>query len=195
MQNTPVIKGLMEGENEAEWIVDLTVQADRQGKAGEFAGAFAASRHKTVSDEALQSLLRDTPSMLGGRVGVWGNGRKAGEDVAGRTEDGMQRPVARRRLLHVAARPLAEGLHVQHPETGCGGGLVGGDLECKAHQGRHVAFMRAHLAPPPFPLPRRRGQQEGAGGAARDHHALLVGPPGHDQGWWPGSGGRERSHL
>uniref|UniRef100_A0A1D2A9Y0 ABC transporter domain-containing protein n=4 Tax=Auxenochlorella protothecoides TaxID=3075 RepID=A0A1D2A9Y0_AUXPR len=64
VQNTPVIKGLMEGENEAEWIVDLTVQADRQGKAGEFAGAFAASRHKTVSDEALQSLLRDTPSML-----------------------------------------------------------------------------------------------------------------------------------
>lgn len=35
----------------------------------------------------------------------------------------MQRLVAPRQPSHVAARPLA-GLRVQHPETGCGGGLV-----------------------------------------------------------------------
>lgn len=48
--------------------MDPTVQADRQA---EFAGAFAASRHKTGPDEALQSSCA-TPSMLGGWGGCLG---------------------------------------------------------------------------------------------------------------------------
>lgn len=39
----PTLPGLHEGENEAEWIVDLTTQADRQGRADEFADIYEKS--------------------------------------------------------------------------------------------------------------------------------------------------------
>ena len=39
----PSLPGLHDGENEAEWIVDLTTQADRQGRADEFADIYEKS--------------------------------------------------------------------------------------------------------------------------------------------------------
>ncbi len=46
-----------ENENEAEWIVDLTTQADRQNKAGEFAAVFAESQQKIDSDFEINDQL------------------------------------------------------------------------------------------------------------------------------------------
>lgn len=48
---------LREGENEAEWIVDLTTKADRQGKAGDFAAAFEKSELKARGDEEIDAQL------------------------------------------------------------------------------------------------------------------------------------------
>ena len=45
------------GENEAEWIVDLTTQADRQNKAGDFAAVFAQSQQKRDSDMEINNQL------------------------------------------------------------------------------------------------------------------------------------------
>ena len=45
------------GENEAEWIVDLTTQADRQGKASEFADLFAKSQQKLDGDALIDKQL------------------------------------------------------------------------------------------------------------------------------------------
>ena len=39
----PHVDGLIAGGNEAEWLTDVTVQADRQGFAADFGAAFAAS--------------------------------------------------------------------------------------------------------------------------------------------------------
>lgn len=46
-----------EGENEAEWIVDLTTQADRQNKAGEFAAVFSISQQKKEADMEIDNQL------------------------------------------------------------------------------------------------------------------------------------------
>lgn len=62
---TPVIKGLMDDENEAEWIVDVTVQADRQGRAMEYAEAWQASAQKKETDELLEALISSSDETLG----------------------------------------------------------------------------------------------------------------------------------
>lgn len=67
VQNTPVVKGLMEDENEAEWIVDLTVQADRQNRAGEFAEAWRNSQQKIKADADLDQLVHSTRTLIGER--------------------------------------------------------------------------------------------------------------------------------
>jgi ABC-type multidrug transport system ATPase subunit len=46
-----------EEENEAEWIVNLTTQADRQNKAGEFASVFSKSQQKVECDLELNNQL------------------------------------------------------------------------------------------------------------------------------------------
>ncbi len=46
-----------EGDNEAEWIVDLTTQADRQNKAGEFATVFLASQRKVEAEFEINNQL------------------------------------------------------------------------------------------------------------------------------------------
>jgi ATP-binding cassette, subfamily G (WHITE), member 2 len=46
-----------EGDNEAEWIVDLTTQADRQNKAGEFAAVFSKSQVKIDADAEINNQL------------------------------------------------------------------------------------------------------------------------------------------
>lgn len=53
----PSVTNLREGENEAEWIVDLTTQADRQGKAEEFGAAFESSDLKRQGDEEIEHQL------------------------------------------------------------------------------------------------------------------------------------------
>ncbi|KAL4421764.1 hypothetical protein ABPG77_009747 [Micractinium sp. CCAP 211/92] len=53
----PSLDGLKEGENEAEWIVDLTTQADRQGRAGDFAAAYAKSELKAAADAEIERQL------------------------------------------------------------------------------------------------------------------------------------------
>ena len=53
----PNVSTLREGENEAEWIVDLTTQADRQGKAGDFAAAFSKSDLKVIGDREIDDQL------------------------------------------------------------------------------------------------------------------------------------------
>jgi ATP-binding cassette, subfamily G (WHITE), member 2 len=53
----PLLPGLKEGENEAEWIVDLTTQADRQGRAEEFAAAYDKSDLKLQGDEEIDAQI------------------------------------------------------------------------------------------------------------------------------------------
>lgn len=74
--HTPVVKGLMADENEAEWIVDLTVQADRQGRTPEFADAWRDSEAKRGADAALARL---------------GNSSQEALDEVSRQELGVQR--------------------------------------------------------------------------------------------------------
>ncbi|EFN51572.1 hypothetical protein CHLNCDRAFT_140061 [Chlorella variabilis] len=59
----PSIAGIKEGENEAEWIVDLTTQADRQGRSVDFAAAFAGSELKAAADKELEQLLVEAEEM------------------------------------------------------------------------------------------------------------------------------------
>ena len=56
--SVPNVASFNEGENEAEWIVDLTTQADRLGKAGEFAATFAKSQPKLDGDELIDRELK-----------------------------------------------------------------------------------------------------------------------------------------
>jgi hypothetical protein len=53
----PALEGLKDGGNAAEWIVDLTTQADRQGRAGDFAAAFAKSEFKAAADREIEQQL------------------------------------------------------------------------------------------------------------------------------------------
>ena len=53
----PALEGLKEGGNEAEWIVDLTTQADRRGRAGDFAATYAKSKFKTAADREIEQQL------------------------------------------------------------------------------------------------------------------------------------------
>ena len=61
----PALGGLKEGGNEAEWIVDLTTQADRQGRAGDFAATYAKSQYKVAADAEIEKQLA-AHSDLGG---------------------------------------------------------------------------------------------------------------------------------
>jgi hypothetical protein len=53
----PALEGLKDGGNEAEWIVDLTTQADRQGRAGDFAATYANSEFKAAADKQIEQQL------------------------------------------------------------------------------------------------------------------------------------------
>ncbi|KAL4431462.1 hypothetical protein ABPG75_006718 [Micractinium tetrahymenae] len=53
----PHLEGLKDGENEAEWIVDLTTQADRQGRAADFGAAYAKSELKTAAEAEIERQL------------------------------------------------------------------------------------------------------------------------------------------
>jgi ATP-binding cassette subfamily G (WHITE) protein 2 len=56
-KTVPNLAAHKEGENEAEWIVDLTTQADRQGKASEFADLFSQSQNKLDGDYLIEQQL------------------------------------------------------------------------------------------------------------------------------------------
>lgn len=60
----PTVEGLKEGENPAEWIVDLTTLADRQGKADEFATAFAKSPFKEACDREIEEIVKESSNAL-----------------------------------------------------------------------------------------------------------------------------------
>ena len=51
------LEGLKEGENAAEWIVDFTTQADRQGRAADLAVAYAKSQLKADADGEVERQL------------------------------------------------------------------------------------------------------------------------------------------
>lgn len=53
----PCLAGLKEGENEAEWLVDLTTQADRQGRAADFADTYERSEFKAAADKEIAAQL------------------------------------------------------------------------------------------------------------------------------------------
>lgn len=53
----PALEGLKDGGNEAEWIVDLTTQADRQGRTGDFAASYAKSELKTAAEKEIEQQL------------------------------------------------------------------------------------------------------------------------------------------
>ncbi|GAB4821435.1 hypothetical protein N2152v2_008481 [Parachlorella kessleri] len=59
----PTVPGIREGDNLAEWIVDLTTQADWKGEAEEFAAAFAGSDLKRIADAEITEQLQQS-SML-----------------------------------------------------------------------------------------------------------------------------------
>ncbi|PSC74385.1 P-loop containing nucleoside triphosphate hydrolase isoform B [Micractinium conductrix] len=59
----PSVPGLKEGENEAEWLVDLTTQADRQGRAADFAAAYAKSEFKTAAYAEIESQLNQASDL------------------------------------------------------------------------------------------------------------------------------------
>jgi hypothetical protein len=73
-QSCPALPGLKEGENEAEWIVDLTVQADRQGRSGDFAAAYESSEFKSAADSDIARLLAKAEDLGGLRVVRCGGG-------------------------------------------------------------------------------------------------------------------------
>ncbi|WPT13868.1 ABC transporter G family member 50 [Picochlorum sp. SENEW3] len=57
------ITGLREGENEAEWIVDITTLADRQGRQDDFVRAFAKSEIKLQGDKEIDHMLQKTSTL------------------------------------------------------------------------------------------------------------------------------------
>ena len=50
------VTGLKEGENEAEWIVDVTTLADRQNRQDIFIQAFEKSEHKSIMEKEISRL-------------------------------------------------------------------------------------------------------------------------------------------
>ena len=54
-----------ESEATAEWIVDITTCADRQGRATEFADAYSQSQLKQQNDQQLQKFLANEDSQVG----------------------------------------------------------------------------------------------------------------------------------
>ncbi|GAB4821434.1 hypothetical protein N2152v2_008480 [Parachlorella kessleri] len=59
----PLASGIREGDNLAEWIVDLTTQGDSKEEAKVFASAFAASDLKRIADAEIADQLQQS-SML-----------------------------------------------------------------------------------------------------------------------------------
>lgn len=57
------ITGLREGENEAEWIVDITTLADRQGRQDDFVRAFAKSEIKLQGDKEIDQMLQKASTL------------------------------------------------------------------------------------------------------------------------------------
>lgn len=55
----PTLEGVRDGENEAEWIVDVTTLADRQGRQGVFIDAFAKSEHRTDAEKEVGRMNKD----------------------------------------------------------------------------------------------------------------------------------------
>lgn len=62
----PEVSAIKDGENEAEWIVDLTTQADRQDKASIFAEIFASSELKAKMDREIYALMMEGKSEISG---------------------------------------------------------------------------------------------------------------------------------
>ncbi|CAL8464553.1 g4088 [Coccomyxa elongata] len=58
-----MMTSLAEGANEAEWIVDITTQADRQQRGGMFADMYEASALKAANDEELDGMLKQNSSV------------------------------------------------------------------------------------------------------------------------------------
>lgn len=56
---TSNVSGLKEGENEAEWIVDVTTLADRQNRQDIFISAFEKSEHKSIMDKEISRIHED----------------------------------------------------------------------------------------------------------------------------------------
>jgi hypothetical protein len=72
----PALPGLRENEAAAEWIVDLTTQADRQGRASDFAAAYAKSELKAEVDQEIAAQLAQASDLGGCLQG--GGGRQRG---------------------------------------------------------------------------------------------------------------------
>ena len=51
------VEGLKEGENESEWIVNMTTNADRQGKSHIFTDAFDKSEARVLGDKEIEDQL------------------------------------------------------------------------------------------------------------------------------------------
>ena len=56
---TPTLEGVRDGENEAEWIVDVTTLADRQGRQGVFIDAFEKSEHRRDAEKEVVRMNED----------------------------------------------------------------------------------------------------------------------------------------
>ncbi|PRW20409.1 P-loop containing nucleoside triphosphate hydrolase [Chlorella sorokiniana] len=53
----PCLEGVKDGENEAEWLVDLTTEADRQNRVADFAAAYERSEFKAAADKEIAAQL------------------------------------------------------------------------------------------------------------------------------------------
>jgi hypothetical protein len=58
------VSGLKEGENEAEWIVDVTTLADRQNRQDTFIRAFEKSEHKSIMDKEISHIHESRHTMI-----------------------------------------------------------------------------------------------------------------------------------
>jgi ABC-type multidrug transport system ATPase subunit len=61
---TSNVSGLKEGENEAEWIVDVTTLADRQNRQDTFIRAFEKSEHKSIMDKEISHIHESRHTMI-----------------------------------------------------------------------------------------------------------------------------------
>ena len=58
------VRQARESEATAEWIVDITTWADRQGRATEFADAYSQSQLKQQNNQQLQKFLTNEDSQV-----------------------------------------------------------------------------------------------------------------------------------
>lgn len=75
---SPALPGLRENEAAAEWIVNLTTQADRQGRAADFAAIYAKSELKAEADQETAAQLAQASTLGGWLLRGLSVGRQAG---------------------------------------------------------------------------------------------------------------------